>query len=677
MKFINSTILQVSIAYLFGIIAGIFASEISISFFPVVAILLLLLGITVLVARKQLFPNTLFGTVLLLLFFFLGSYKYQQTQPQFKPEHYSHTVDLNTEMLYQITISEILKPNTYNSKYIATVESINGQPTKGNVLVTIQKDTINPELEIDTRILIKSTAAAINAPLNPDQFDYQKYMQSLGVYHQLRIKNNEIAFTEKASATLRGLAEKSRTFIIGKLKETPIGQREQAIIQALVLGQKRDLDKTLYAEYAAAGAIHILAVSGLHVGIIFFILQFIFRPLIRIKRGELFRSLLIVLCLWVFAFITGLSPSVCRAVTMFSCLAFAGLLNRRSATMNTLALSFIILLFYNPLWVFHVGFQLSYLAVLSIILIQPKLYSYYMPRNYIKRKAWGILTVTLAAQVGILPLSIYYFHQFPGLFFITNIIVLPFLGLILGIGIIVLILAAIGMLPDFIATSYGWIIEQMNGFIGWVAAQDSFLFRDIPFSKWNVFAFYFLIIALLLFWYRTTGKRLILSLVAVAFCILTFIADSQQHLENKLVIFQKSRKTIIGIQQASEMRLFKSDTTTKYQSIYPLKSFSVANYISEVKEEKLPKYFEYNNTPIIILDSLGVYPKISERPIIIFTESPKINLTRVIDSLQPLQIIADGSNYHSSVGRWKATCEMRGIPFHHTGKDGAFVLSGE
>ncbi|GEQ85365.1 competence protein ComEC [Patiriisocius marinistellae] len=577
-------------------------------------------------------------------------------------------------MEYQITISEILKPDNYNSKYIAKVAYINGQAAKGNLLVSIQKDTLNPELEIDTTILIKTQTLPIKAPLNPDQFDYKKYMRSLSVHHQLRFKNSDIIHTIKNSTTLRGLAESSRTSIISKLKTTPIEPKAQAIIQALVLGQKRDINKTLYSQYAAAGAIHILAVSGLHVGIIFIILQFIFRPLLRIRHGELFRSLLIILCLWAFAFITGLSPSVCRAVTMFSCLAFAGLLNRRSATINSLALSFIILLFYNPLWVLHVGFQLSYLAVLSILLIQPKLYNYYMPRTYIKRKAWGILTVTLAAQIGILPLSIYYFHQFPGLFFITNIIVLPFLGLILGIGIFVLLLAILNILPDPLAKSYGWIIEQMNAFIGWVAAQDSFLFRDIPFSKWNVIACYFLITALFLFWSRTTGKRLLLSMVATIIFIGSFIMEIETHRENKLVIFQKSRKTLIGIQQASEMKLFKSDTASLTTVTYPLKSYSVANYIHKITEEKLPTYFNYNATPIVVLDSLGVFPKISEKPIIVLTESPRVNLNRLIDSLNPIQIVADGSNYHSSVARWKVTCEIRGILFHHTGEDGAFVM---
>lgn len=300
-----------------------------------------------------------------------------------------------------------------------------------------------------------------------------------------------------------------------------------------------------------------------------------------------------------------------------------------------------------------------------------------MPRTYIKRKAWGILTVTLAAQIGILPLSIYYFHQFPGLFFITNIIVLPFLGLILGIGIFVLLLAILNILPDPLAKSYGWIIEQMNAFIGWVAAQDSFLFRDIPFSKWNVIACYFLITALFLFWSRTTGKQLLLSLVASIIFIGSFIMEIETHRENKLVIFQKSRKTLIGIQQASEMKLFKSDTASLTTVTYPLKSYSVANYIHKITEEKLPTYFNYNATPIVVLDSLGVFPKISEKPIIVLTESPRVNLNRLIDSLNPIQIIADGSNYHSSVARWKVTCEIRGILFHHTGKDGAFVIYGK
>ena len=237
---------------------------------------------------------------------------------------------------------------------------------------------------------------------------------------------------------------------------------EIEIVKALILGQKKDINKQLYSDYAAAGAIHILAVSGLHVGIIYFILITLLRPLKRLFKHELIISIIIVISLWGFAFLTGLSPSVIRAVTMFSFFAFAKAINRETNTINTLFLSYFTLLIINPLWLFHIGFQLSYLAVLSILWLLPLFNKVYCPKNYFARKIWDIFTVTLAAQTGIFPLSIYYFHQFPGLFFMTNLIILPFLGVLLGGGIILIILSIFNVIPEWFALTYNYLIKFMN-----------------------------------------------------------------------------------------------------------------------------------------------------------------------------------------------------------------------
>src|SRR5690606_7904768 len=172
------------------------------------------------------------------------------------------------------------------------------------------------------------------------------------------------------------------------------------IIQALVLGEKKDIDKNLYNEYAAAGAVHILAVSGLHVGILYFILAFLLNPLKRIKSGSYLHAIIIVLLLWGFAMLSGLSPSVTRAVTMFSFFAVAGIFGRQTNTLNTLFLSFLTLLIINPMWLFQVGFQLSYLAVFFIVWLQPIFYKVGYSKSRIIRKIWTIISVTIAAQIG-------------------------------------------------------------------------------------------------------------------------------------------------------------------------------------------------------------------------------------------------------------------------------------
>jgi competence protein ComEC len=662
------------VVFAIGITSGYWLAEALPMALPLLVLLLALLFVSWILARKQLFSNPFFGITLYSLVFTLGFTGYQMQLPKFQTTHFANTSFLETENFLQIKITEVLKPDLYNNKYIGNIAYLNNQKQSGKLLISIQKDSANRPIKIDNTILISTKIEKIPMAKNPFQFDYKSYMESLGVYYQLKTTYPQILKITKGTPTLIGRAQELRTYVISKLKESPIAERELAIIQALILGDKRDVDKELYAQYAAAGAVHILAVSGLHVGVIFLILQTLLLPLKRFKNGTLIRSILIVFLLWEYAFFTGLSPSVSRAVTMFSFLALAGIFHRKTSTINTLALSFLVLLIYNPLLLFHVGFQLSYAAVLSILLIQPKLSAYYQPRNYFKRLFWGIITVTSAAQLGIIPLSLYYFHQFPGLFFITNIVILPFLALLLSTGVFIVLLASFNILPNWLATSYGSVIKWLNHFVGWIAGQEDFLWREISFSKIKVIAFYLVLFCLWMLWRKFDFKNLAISLISIAILTSSFIWDDYNTSQNTLTIFQKNRKTLITTQNTHHLNIFSNDSIINHIEKYPLKGYYIGNGISQITRSKIPSVFAFGEQNFIVVDSLGLYPKYIERAALILTYSPKINLVRVIDSLQPSILIADGSNYKSYVARWKQTCLNKKIPFHSTYEKGAYAV---
>ena len=422
---------------------------------------------------------------------FLGATLYQYQTPSFQHQHYSKKISAHN--LLQLKVKEVLKKDAYQFKYIVEVISNHNERSSGKLLLNIKRNSTTTVYAIDNLLVINSKIEKIPSPLNPHQFDYSKYMKSLGIYHQINISNREILNKSEGQATLRGQANKLRSLLISKLKQNNLSENELAIVQALVLGEKRDISKILYDDYAAAGAIHILAVSGLHIGIIYMILLYSFNPIKRLLKSEKGVNVLIIIMLWGFAFLTGLSPSVIRAVTMFSFFAFAKIINRDTNAINTLFLSYFTLLVINPNWLFHVGFQLSYLAVLFILWLVPVWNKFYYPKHLILKKFWGIITVTLAAQIGIIPLSLFYFHQFPGLFILTNLIVLPVIGLILCLGILLILLSSFNALPDWFAFSYNYLIKLLNSFISWIAEQDIFLFQDISFS-FNQVIFSYLIL---------------------------------------------------------------------------------------------------------------------------------------------------------------------------------------
>ena len=673
MKFINFAVVRFS-AFL-GLVTLI-AHFLPTSTFLLKYVMALLFGVAVLWlwARKQLIQNVYFGIATYLCFFTIGYFNYQIRLPQFQLRHYSHYASEKKAELLQLKIKQNLKPDNFSLKYFAEVNAVNGVPTQGKVLLNISKDSLKELFSADEILVVYGTISKIPKPLNPYQFDYSKYMKSLGVYGQLRVSEKEILKTSIGKQTLMGIAQNFRAEIVEKLQKTKLKKDERAIIQALVLGEKKDINKNLYSEYAAAGAVHILAVSGLHVGILYVILAFILKPLSRLKYGIIFHSLLIVLLLWGFALLSGLSPSVTRAVTMFSFFAFAKLFDRETNSINTLFLSFLALLIFNPLWLFQVGFQLSYLAVFFIVWLLPVFYKVGYSKYWIVRKVWTIVAVTVSAQIGVLPLSLYYFHQVPGLFLLTNIVVLPFLTVLMCGGILIVILATLEILPDWLASSYNFLIEGLNGFIHWVAVQDEFLFKNIHFSTLQVLGAYLLIIALSMILMKIKYRRLMVSLLAISTFIVIYIYDEFKTSANQFVIFQKSKQTLIGHKNGKNFVVFKNDLVENISETYPIKSYITAINIDAYSEEKLPQLFKYNHKSILILDSLGIYPKRKNIHTLLLTHSPKVNLNRLIDSLKPKQIVADGSNYFTYVKRWKKTCQLKKLPFSHTAKEGAFSL---
>lgn len=330
-------------------------------------------------------------------------------------------------------------------------------------------------------LLLPARFCDINSPLNPFQFNYAHFMQKQGVLKQLNLDSKEILILKKQKS-LPALADNYRENIILKLKKHNFSSEELAIIQALLLGQRRDISPKIYEEYAAAGAVHILAVSGLHVGIVLLILNLLLKPLERIKNGRIIKTFLLLLLLWGFALLAGLSPSVIRAVSMFSFVAMGMQLQRKTSVINSLFVSLFVLLLFDPYFIFQVGFQLSYLAVFAIASLQPFLYKIYQPKWKPLKYMWGILSVSIAAQIGVVPLSLYYFHQFPGLFFLTNLFILPVLGIILGGGIVIILFAQIDLLPGILSELYSKIIILLNQFVAWISRQEDFVFSEISFS---------------------------------------------------------------------------------------------------------------------------------------------------------------------------------------------------
>lgn len=679
MKLLNFAIIKLTICLALGISMG-YLTHISLkASILFTGFLFLILCVAFVITRKKFIQSVWFGISVFLTMLSVGVLTTNIHNHKNFSNHYTTSVSIKNDSLKTIAfkIREVLKSNTYYDKYIVDILQVENKNTSGKTVLNVQKDSLQNPLKFDAVYITKTDFKIIPEPLNPHQFNYKNYLERQYIYHQLSIKNELLLAVEHKPVTLFGIANNIRDHINKKLKPYQFKPDELAIINALLLGQRQNISKTIYTNYANAGVIHILAVSGLHVGIILWILNFIFKPIDRVKHGMLLKTILLVSMMWGFALIAGFSASVTRAVTMFSIVTIASNIKRPTNIYNTLAISMFVILLYKPLFLFDVGFQLSYLAVISIVTIDPYLHKLWTPKFWVTKKLWQPFTVTVSAQFGIIPLSLFYFHQFPSLFFISNLIIIPFLGYILGIGIVVIILSVLNILPQFIADSYGFIISLMNRFVSIISKQETFLLDNISFSLLYLITFYLLIITLVRLLLKQNYFNLKLFLIAILFVQSSFIYTQWSNPSNTFTVFHKNGNSLLGNTNNNKLVISHDlDSITKNNNNNSIiTDYAVGNHVKTINEAPISNIYQLNKKRLLIVDSLGIYQVKHFNPdYVLLRQSPKINLNRLIDSLNPKYIIADGSNYKSSIRHWANICKKRKLSFHQTSKKGAFVI---
>lgn len=583
---------------------------------------------------------------------------------------------LSKPIIAEITIAKELKPTAYALKYEAEVKTIANLQSKGKVLLLIEGDSLQHKFQVGNTYIVQGTFDTI-LNLNPFGFDYKKYLKNHQIFHQLIVSNQTFTQLKGNDKSLQSLAAAIRLKVISALLKEGFKNDVLAVMNALILGQRSDISDDLLKSYAGAGAMHILAVSGLHIGIILLLLLAIFKPLYSIKKGKIMAGILIVLLLWCYAIIVGLSPSVVRAVTMFSAVTVGLLLNKHSIVYNTLVISVFFLLLFNPFYLFEIGFQLSYTAVFFIVWLQPKFYNLWQPKSWLIKKIWQLITVSLAAQIGVLPLSLYYFHQFPSLFFITNLLIIPFLGLVIIIGIVVISLSILQLEPHFLTTAYIFIIEKMNMVVILIANQEAFLFKNIRFSLALVVGSYLFIILLFKWIEYNTYRRFMSVMLALIVIQMVFIFEKYSiQIQNQFIVFNTYRNTLLGFRNGSKLQLsttIKSDKTT----INYINQYLIEAHLKNVEIDTfIPNIINYKESKILVIDHNGIFNIPQLKPeLILLRNSPKINFERMLNLLKPKMIIADASNYKSYVNLWKNSAKKNSIKFINTAKFGAFILN--
>ncbi len=606
--------------------------------------------------------------------------------PEYTANHYT-TISFEQGSFLELNLVQELPPNGFSKRFYANVTQLDNEKVTGKVLFQVPiADSL--QLATGNTIHLAARIEPVATERNPSDFNYQEYLASIDVYGRVygtKGRVLKIINDIKNTSGFQGF----KNILQKRLEESTLQGQPRAFVEALLLGKRENIDPDVNNSFRDAGVIHILALSGLHVGVLLLILSFVTSWLHRIKYGRFIQSAVLVSLLWLFGILTGLSPSIMRAVTMFSFVAVAMNINRSTSVLHSLALSAFVLLIANPKLLFQVGFQLSYVAVIAIVTIQPIIASLLRPRRWLFKYMWNVLTVTLAAQIGVAPISLFYFHQFPGLFLLGNLILLPMMPLILGACLLFIILVLIQAPSDWLAVILNVTFQFYIDAVAWISEARAFILTDVYLTKTELFLIYGFLISLVLFFNKVVRKSRLeraalirpnygLHIALTFLCIYVFIKGLQDDThEKKLVVLHQNVGTAVAIIEKNQAVLFTDlhvmDEAGAQKSKKRLLS-STLFHKKNVQPVKLKNLIKWHDHTLLVVGNDGLYVTDILKPTVLLSHSPQLNLDRMLDDLKPTRVIADGSNFKQSIALWKRTCEIRNIPFTSTYDAGAVVL---
>lgn len=704
MKFWNSYPL---FRFLLPFVAGIIITikfQLFLNPYLLFLLIILLIILTILSNQFQKYSfRWVFGLLLYLLIFFCGVASTILHTPKFYENHFSKLQKPGDIFIVRLTETPSEKPNSLrafgNVEYLKDSSALKN--AGGKIMLYFETDSLAKSLKYGDFILFYRNPDEISPPANPHQFDYKNYLSNDGVYHQIYLRSNDWIKTTKNDANpIFKFSELARLKMLKILEINGLAGDEYAVASALLLGYTENLEPELRNLYAGAGALHILSVSGLHVGIIFVIVGFMLQFFDKIRNGRIYKFTLLLLVIWLYAFITGLSPSVLRATVMFSLFAIKEVRKQQSDPYNTLAASALILIVFDPFIITKVGFQLSYAAVLGIIALYKPIYELWILKNKAGDYFWQIISVSLAAQIGTFPISVMYFHQFPTYFLPANLFVIPLSWLIMVAGIAVLFFFFWTWMAGILGILLKNLVFALNYSVGFIDGLPGAKIDGMVYYLPQVVLIYLIFVFITRSIIMKRASLVVATLVALVLLTGSFIYERSKILKQKqLVIYSMRDKTAIdvfmgdkgfaladsavfsdkknigfnlknsrifaGIRQMNSLAI--EDLSTK-PNVTLNEDFSISN----------SHFMKIGNYRLAIIDNNfdGYLP---QQPLkvdyLILKGNPKISISGLKEKFDFDKLIFDGSNKFYSINRWKEECEKLAIPFHDVKKDGAFTAN--
>lgn len=517
--------------------------------------------------------------------------------------HYSGNFDktnfssLSSEFLFIKIISEPKLTEgivRFEGEASAVSSGKNIKNSSGKLLLAIKLDSLeNNNFQYGDLLLVPSSYKEISPSYNPGEFDYKSYLQNKQVYFQIFLESSKIKKIAKETANpIIYFALSLRKKLVEKYIKYIPDKEASSLASTLILGYRADLNKDLIEAYSKTGTMHVLSVSGMHVGIVFLVLSFLLKSMNKNRQLILIRAILIIGLIWFYSLLTGFSSSVCRSALMLSFVVLGKAINKNQNSYNLMAISAFFLLLYDPFYLFDVGFQLSYLAVAGLVYFHPLIYNSFYIKNKILDSIWSYTALSLAAQLATFPISLYYFHQFPVYFLISNLLIVFPVAIIMYAGIVFLFIP-FEILNKLLGAFLNWLIIFTNDIL--------YKIEELPFSAMEglwINTFELLLICLLIvsfiFWQNFKKKNIFW--ITILACFVLLISFTYKSIENftrhELVFFSLRNNIVIGYLNRGNGFIFSDlDFENKY-FYYSIKPYFSIRGVDSVQSLTLAKHFQ-------------------------------------------------------------------------------------
>lgn len=598
---------------------------------------------------KYLASNTIFGGGMVLAVIGISAistdFKMQQSEFAFSSEAH----------IYEGVVLDIPqeKPNSVAYK-------VRLKDDGKNIVCYFSKDAI--KLMPGDIFLFKSVIQPFRNAGNPDDFDYVQYMFNQGFSGSTYIAPNHVKVLDETDSSLKIIALRCRMHILDFYRSLGFSEAEYSILSALTLGYQDALSDDIKQAFRTTGTVHVLSVSGLHVGIIYAMISFLLSFLKRFPKLYWLKPSLIIFLLWVYAFITGLPPSVIRASAMLTVFCVSEILRRRSFSINGLYIAAFFMLLINPLSFFDIGFQLSFLSVLSILYLHPRLVVSWKIKNKYLRYLWQMIALSLVAQLATFPLCLYYFGTFPTYFFIANLVIVPLVtfityafGGIIFAKLLSLLAPSLSYffyyLPVLILQS---LVKLMTLFLETFEHLPFSLVQDVNFSFSDLLFLSVFILGIIFFLVHRQAKSLIVALASLLIIFTMHTYDNITEKEDRLIIYNKHNATEIKWNIGHIDYVLRGDDITEYQQINldPVRLLIVAKGTPNTK----------------------IYHEKYKVDYLMLVKDNSFSLYSLTQAICPRQIILDASLSARTRRRLQKECAKINIPCYDVVQNGALSI---